>query len=315
MSDDQMTRVNAAVAWHLRHDDMREADWVAFVEWLEADPAHAQIYDSVALDDAALGRVPGLFPAVPDFAVASPLPLRSGGVPRWALAVTSLAAAVVAAVVVPGIMAPAATAYATAQGEMRTVQLADGSSVDLSGGTRIVLGPRTATLETGQALFHIKHDAERPFLVVSGGLTLRDVGTVFDVARDGPRLDVQVAEGAVLFQPDQENKLLRAGAALTARQDAGTLTLSKASVDQVGSWRAGRLSFTADPLAHVGQVVRRMGGYDLAFAPGLSALPFTGTVTLSGTAARDVPRIAHLIGATWRKDGERWTISPPGDAR
>ena len=317
MNDNHIDIAQAAASWHVRQAEMSEADWVRFVEWLEASPAHASAYDSLALDDAELGGAVDLLPSLPDRGPAlapAAVPIRPWG-RRGLMIASGLAVAASAVFVVPGVMTPAAVTYATAPGEMRTVRLTDGSSMTMSGGTRIAVGQRVATLETGEALFDVRHDAAHPFTVVSGGLTLRDVGTIFDVSRDGARLDVQIAQGAVVFQPEHEGVMLRAGAALTARQDEGTLTMSKVGIDQVGGWRAGRLSFEAEPLARVGQTVQRIGGYRLEFAPGLSGRPFTGTVSLSGTAERDVPRIAELIGAKWRKDGARWIISLPANAR
>ncbi|QHL90470.1 hypothetical protein GVO57_06010 [Sphingomonas changnyeongensis] len=76
--------------------------------------------------------------------------------------------------------------------------LADGSRVDLNGGTRIALdrgNPRFARLERGEALFTIVHDEARPFEVHAGDAVLRDLGTVFDVVREPDRLRVAVAEG------------------------------------------------------------------------------------------------------------------------
>lgn len=317
MIDNRIDIAQAAASWHVRRASMSDTDWVSFVEWLEADPAHAAAYDSLALDDAALGEVPCLLPPVPVEAaqvVPAVLPIRQWG--RRALLVGGgLAIAASAVFLVPSALVPASVTYATASGETRVVRLADGSSVDLSGGTRLVVGPRVATLETGEALFHVRHNPARPFTVTSGGLTLQDVGTVFDAARDGQRLDVQVAQGAVMFQPGREKVLRGAGAALTVRQDEGIVSRSKVAIDQVGGWRAGRLSFDNEPLARVASTMHRVGGYDLGVSPSLSARPFTGTIRFSGTADRDVPRMANLIGAKWHKDGARWILSMPGDAQ
>ncbi|WP_231565097.1 FecR/PupR family sigma factor regulator [Sphingomonas sp. Ant H11] len=55
------TIVDRAIDWHLRQGDMGEADWRAFVAWLEEDPAHAQAFDTVALDMAMLSERADLF--------------------------------------------------------------------------------------------------------------------------------------------------------------------------------------------------------------------------------------------------------------
>jgi transmembrane sensor len=92
----------------------------------------------------------------------------------------------------------------------RTVYLADGSKIDLNRDTRLLLDradPRFAMLDHGQAYFTIRHDPSAPFKVDIGGVKLEDVGTAFDVIHERGRLDVAVAEGGVIFQPDRGSSL------------------------------------------------------------------------------------------------------------
>ncbi|NJM55308.1 MAG: hypothetical protein HC841_04800 [Verrucomicrobiae bacterium] len=52
-------------------------------------------------------------------------------------------------------------------------------------------------LTSGQAFFDVRKDAERPFLVAIQGVTVRAVGTAFNVLLDGDSVDVIVTEGTV----------------------------------------------------------------------------------------------------------------------
>jgi transmembrane sensor len=307
--------VDQAIGWHLRQAELSAAEWHDFVSWLEADAAHAAAYDRVALDDALLADLPR--PAKP-----ATLTHPAGLVPtrprRWTWAVGGTAmAAGIAALVMPLALAPSSAAYTvrTAPGESRTITLADGTRIEMNGGTTLRLdrnNTRVASLDAGEAVFAVHHDSGYAFTVHSGGLAVQDVGTVFDVSRSGARLDVAVAEGAVSFQPGREAILVKAGTALVAREDVGQVTLSPVAVDIVGGWRSGRLTFNATPLGDVAAAIRRTNGADIRFDPDLSARPFTGMVRLTGDAAKDVPHIAALVGAGWRRDGERWVISPEG---
>lgn len=308
--------VDRAIDWYLRQADMTEADWVDFVGWLAADPAHARAFDSVALDLSALAQMPELYPAQ---AAPAPSVREPARAPRrvWAWAGGGVAIAAAASLTL--MVAPLATSKTapytieTKPGQRQDIALIDGTRIELNGATRLLLDhadARTATLEQGQATFHVRHDARDPFTVHSGGLVVQDVGTVFDVERDGPRLDVQVAEGSVVFQPRRDAVTLTAGGAVSVRQDLGTLSVGKVDVAKVGGWRSGAVAFTGEPLARVLTELKRIDGADVALAPSLSQQPFTGMVRLSGEAARDVPHLAALVGAKWRHDGERWSISP-----
>ena len=296
-----------AIDWHVRQATMGADDWTAFVDWLEADPANARAYDRVAADDRAMP------------AIAAPLapPAVRPLIPRrWAFGVggTAIAAGMVA-LMVPAILPQAAIPYSveTRPGEQRTVALADGTRIDMDGGTRLDLDktrPRSVTLAAGEAVFHVRHDAADPFTVHSGDLTVRDIGTVFDVTRAGKRLDVAVAEGSVMFQPDHDAITLGAGKRLSANQDVGSVTLGTIEPTAVGGWRDGRMAFAGDPLSSVVASIDRRYGVTVRLAPGLSDRPFTGMVALTGAADRDIPHLAALIGATWRRDGEQWIITP-----
>ena len=309
--------VNQAIAWHIRQDEMSALDWHDFVAWLEVDAAHALAFDRVSLDQTLLATQPAIVPktvpvAANDVFEAPPARRRW----MWSVGGTAVAAGLVA-LLVPLALAPASDAYwlNTKPGQRQDVVLADGTRIEVSGGSRLQLdrrNPRLARLEAGEATFHVRHDSRDPFTLRSGDLTVRDVGTVFNVAREGKRLDVQVAEGAVLFQPDREAVKLTPGLALSAREDLGRVTLAHVAVDTVGGWRSGRLAFAGEPLAHVADTIRRLYGTNLILDPGLSVRPFTGMVRLTGVAERDVPHLAALVGAGWRRDGERWTLSPLG---
>lgn len=299
--------MDRAIDWHLRQATMVEADWIAFVDWLEADPAHARAYDRIAAEDRALPAIAA--PLAPP--AARPLLPR-----RWALGVggTAIAAGIVA-LMLPAILPWAAQPYAieTRPGEQRTVALADGTRIDMDGATRLDLDqahPRQVALATGEAVFHVRHDAADPFTVRSGDLTVRDVGTVFDVTRTDKRLDVGVAEGSVLFQPDRDAIALTAGKKLSADEGRGSVTLGTVEPATVGGWRDGHMAFAGEPLAGVFAAIDRRYGTMVHLGGGLSDRPFTGMIALTGGADRDIPHLAALIGATWRRDGKQWILAP-----
>ncbi len=296
-----------AIDWHVRQATMEAADWAVFVDWLEADPANARAYDRVAADDRAMPAIAA--PLAPP--AARPLLPR-----RWAFGVggTAIAASLVA-LLVPAMLPRTAMPYSvvTRPGERRVVALADGTRIDLDGGSRLDLDkakPRSVTLAAGEAVFHVRHDAADPFTVRSGALTLRDIGTVFDVTRAGKRLDVAVAEGSVMFQPDRDKITLAAGKRLSADEGLGSVTLGIVEPTAVGGWRDGRMAFAGDPLSSVFAAIERRYGTNVRLAPGLSDRPFTGMVALTGAENRDIPHLAALIGATWRRDGEQWILTP-----
>ncbi|QAY78190.1 FecR domain-containing protein [Sphingosinicella sp. BN140058] len=87
------------------------------------------------------------------------------------------------------------------EGIPRSVRLADGSTVDLDGGTMLVVDidgdGRRLRLAHGAARFHVFHDP-RPFVVSAGGGSVIARGTVFDVALTAAQtVRVRLIEGSV----------------------------------------------------------------------------------------------------------------------
>ncbi|MEI5686759.1 FecR family protein [Sphingomonas kyungheensis] len=310
MSRDAPNIIDQAIAWHLRQADMAATEWEAFVAWLEV-PVHAEAYDRVTLLDRQIAEV-----RFPD---PAPLPVAANDdAPRhrrwWPLAGGgAIAAALVLGLTMPSVFAPAAAdhVYATRDGERRDVRLADGTQVALNGGSLLRVSgddPRRVALDSGEALFHVVHDAAHPFELRAGNQVVRDLGTTFNVVHSGARIAVAVAEGSVLFQPDGAQLRLGAGQAVTMAADH-RLVRSTLPTAVIGGWRTGDLSFDGTPVGEVAASLRRALGIDLRIIGDLSKRPFTGMIHVTGAADRDVPHLADLIGATWRRNGEGWVLA------
>jgi transmembrane sensor len=106
--------------------------------------------------------------------------------------------------------------YSTGIGEQRSVSLADGSRVQLNSRTRLKVRftahDRHIELLEGQALFNVAKNPQRPFVVESGTLSVRAVGTVFDVDRKRSATTVTVLEGRVAVSSLAEPHMPRPGA-------------------------------------------------------------------------------------------------------
>jgi transmembrane sensor len=91
--------------------------------------------------------------------------------------------------------------YSTAIGEQRSIELTDGSTLELNSLTRVRVHytkeERDVELLQGQALFTVAKDPARPFIVASGATRVRAVGTEFDVYKKHYDTVLTVVEGRV----------------------------------------------------------------------------------------------------------------------
>jgi len=298
----------AAAEWFVRlqASDVSVEDTLAWQSWLKESPHHARAFARMEEVAQAVRSVqpPGAVAAARLAAdrYDGSIPLkdwREPGVARWPwviLAVAAVCAGVVFSVVLWKTAAP--NTFSTAIGENRLVTLDDGSTVSLSGDTRIAVviseNERTVDLTRGEALFKVAKDPARPFKVRAGDATVVAIGTAFDVQRDSDRAIVSVTEGRVLVEPAanflpvsllQEFKPnLR-----TVRLDAGQQTTAgRAGISEPSqvedpaaatSWQSGRLAFHLQPLRYVLEDVNRYASKPIVLeGAGLGELVITGTV-------------------------------------
>jgi transmembrane sensor len=303
-------RRTEAADWvvRLQAADLEPADALAFDAWLAAAPGNAQAFDQALAVWTEYGREAR--------AVAEGLSARRAPRPltrRFAVAAGALAAAAAAAVVLlPQLQSPAHTeAYATARGEHRTLALADGSTIELDGGTRITVAlgrdARRVALAEGQAVFDVTHDARRPFLIAAGDRTVRVVGTQFDVRRRAGKLAVTVARGVVEVRPADgasgQAYRLHPGQRLEHAEGAPAATVAAVSPEEVLGWRAGRLVFRDQPLADVVADLNAQFSTPIRIDdPELAALPVSGVLILDDEDAV-VRRLALLVSARTVRSG------------
>jgi transmembrane sensor len=287
----------------LQRPEVDETDWLAFDAWL-SEPGAREAYDAIqAVDEEIFQRgsaVRGEL-AEPRRVAAK----RAFSIDwRWLGGLGAAAAATAVAITIAplGELLPQPdTLYTTAKGESRTVQLADGSRVDLNTDSHISVrlekDARRVTVHDGQALFDVAHDSARPFLITAGDETVRVIGTRFDVRRRDGQLSVTVLRGLVEVSTDGEDTpvRLRPGQMLEHVEGAsGVSVRAVAAEDQVG-WRSGRLVYRDQPL---GRIVSDMNHYfDRPIrleGENTATLRFSGVLIVDGQDAM-VRRLSSLM--------------------
>lgn len=193
-----------AAQWLARRDrGLSPAEQDDYLQWLRQDARHGE---ALARHEATLRRMMRLGdwqPALSDepnpdlFAPRRQLP--------WRAFIGGLAAA--AALAIGGsLWWPAGPAVpAVAQKSYLRINereaLPDGSLVELKDGSRIAIefseAERRVRLTGGEAHFTVAKNSARPFVVETGGVTVRAVGTAFSVRLDAASVEVLVTEGEV----------------------------------------------------------------------------------------------------------------------
>ena len=231
-----------AAAWFLRmqEGDCSDAERQEFEIWLAANAAHRSEYQQYVKLWRNLDQVGG---------VTTPSRRRK--------ARTGIALAVL--VVVLGTMqwiTSREEIITTALGQRQHIVLADGTAVDMNTATvlRVAMSgyTRKVTLERGEALFNVAHNALRPFEVHAGSGTLRDIGTSFNVARENEKTTVAVLEGEVqvrLDNPASAATVTLHGGEQLAYSAGDRSVISAVDTKAATAWREGRMIFHETSLA------------------------------------------------------------------
>lgn len=157
----------------------------------------------------------------------------------------------------------------TEYGQKLKVKLHDGSLVHLNSGSSITYPKHfTNTREirlAGEAFFEVVRNPEKPFLVKSGEVTTRVLGTSFNISayRTDPKVQVTVASGKVKVTSAEKSLQLLPGQ--QASYSINHLILNEVDIDQYLAWREGVLVFDGSNLEEIASELERWYGVDIAF--------------------------------------------------
>jgi transmembrane sensor len=331
-------RLEIASDWLLRIqagslDSEELAQWL---EWYD-DSANRNAFEKI---QATFESIHGL-PATERSALASRLddppesrllvPPSSWSSPRaWAPVFTIALAFIVGVVIwqLRGNRTIETSAFKTERAIHRDISLADGSRIRLGAKSQLFVNftsqTRYLVLEGGEAFFDVAKDSKRPFLVQAGEVTIRAVGTEFNVRRVMDQTIVAVTEGAVdVLQPRQTatpnpSKAIHlvAGEQVSIGPLEPVVAVKQIEPKAVTGWQEGRLEFADEPLSMVIDTINRYSRRDVVITDQtVSELRFTGTVSrehidewllaLSEVFPVDVRRVGNetvLISPRLRQD-------------
>jgi transmembrane sensor len=210
--------------------------------------------------------------------------------------------------------------YETRVGEVQRIALEDGSAITLNSNSAATVhfekDLRAVTLTRGEGLFEVAKDKARPFIVSTGGVSVRAVGTAFAVRALPDAVTVTVTEGVVEVTgadaPAQ--RVMRDQRAEVRPQHAVTVrTQDPAESGRQLAWRDGILSFSGESLAEAVREVNRYSRRQVEVTdPALAGKPVIG-IFRAGDVDAFAQSTAVALGARAEADGQVIRLVPaPG---
>jgi transmembrane sensor len=203
----------------------------------------------------------------------------------------------------PGSQTAAPIQYASAHGEVKELQLPDGSSMTLDADSAAVgtfdAEGRTVELKRGRAFFAVMPDPSRPFAVTAADRRVIAVGTRFDVDIAADVLTVTLFEGHVRIETVDAavaSVTLEPGQKYVRRAGSATIQTIGAASENAASWRSGLINFNNQPLAEAAAVMNRYSLEQIVIHD-----PDVASIRLSGQfRAGDTSRFAETLAEVHR---------------
>lgn len=192
--------------------------------------------------------------------------------------------------------------YATDKGEIRRVNLVDGSVAAINTETWLDVDfaarDRHVRIDRGEAWFQVAKNAKRPFVVEAGDVRAVAVGTAFSVRRQHDGAEIMVTEGVVeawgVRNAPQKIRLIAGERVFIADDAAVTRETGGASVDRALAWRSGKIDLAGETLSQAIAEFNRYNRRKLILAdPSVASEQFDGSFRID-----DVEGFATAVKAS-----------------
>ena len=173
-------------------------------------------------------------------------------------------------------------------GSRTVVQLSDGSKVHLNYGSRIkypqiFYGEKRELLLTGEAYFEVVHNPKKPFIVNTGKLNIKALGTEFNVNAypDNDKIETTLVEGKLVLEHYDLSSNIKKVATIEPGQhvsyDLITVTFSGKSenIAKYIAWKDGKLVFDEAPINQVTERLSRMFNVNIEVADDIKDYTYT----------------------------------------
>lgn len=186
----------------------------------------------------------------------------------------------------------------TPAGLQYQVLLQDGTKVWLNAASSLHFpgtftgNKREVSLE-GEGYFEVAHDAGKPFFVKTGDMTVRVLGTHFNINayKDDGSIRTSLVEGSIQVSNGNSTRLLVPGQQGVLRSDDGKLDVQPADIEQVIAWKEGLFYFSGSDLYTIMNQIGRWYNVEIEYEGEIPKRNFEGKISRSA----QLPEILKIL--------------------
>jgi ferric-dicitrate binding protein FerR (iron transport regulator) len=184
--------------------------------------------------------------------------------------------------------------FSALKGSVSIVELADGTKIWLNSGSQLTYrddpkGKRRLAELTGEAFFEVTHNENSPFLIKAGKLTIKDLGTTFNIKAypTENQIETSLVEGEAEILSSKGNSLtiLKPGDNAIYTSDTEKIEIKPIANNVLSAWREGKFVIRDQRLEDIFKEVSRW--YDVEFRfenEKFKDYRYTGNIKKSTTA-------------------------------
>ncbi|HLR38352.1 MAG TPA: FecR domain-containing protein [Chitinophagaceae bacterium] len=213
------------------------------------------------------------------------------------------------------------TSLSTGVGEMKEITLKDGTKVWLNAMSELRYPPsfQGDTRELyikGEAFFDVAQDQQHPFIVHSGALKTKVLGTSFNVSAypDEEEIEIAVLSGKIAVSREEvkSSKKVELVQNEKVSYTKASETIDKSHVahaENYDAWRKGEMVFYHTPMKEVVEVLQRNYGLQFQFeTEAMKEVEISGTFDKKQQSKIVLKAICLSMGGQFKKEGIHITI-------
>ena len=209
----------------------------------------------------------------------------------------------------------------TPRGGQWSLVLPDGTKAILDAASSIkypvnFIGHERKVEITGQVYFEVVHDAAKPFMVMTKGQVIEDIGTKFNVNAfdDEPFIKTTLVGGSVKVSiPGATSPSESAGAILKPGEQTvlqnNKLTVSDANIEEVLAWKNGYFRFNDENIESIMRKLSRWYDIDVEYRGDLPAKKFVGEIPRN-TELSLVLKVLEAANVHFTVEGKKLIVTP-----
>ncbi len=164
---------------------------------------------------------------------------------------------------------------------------------------------------TGEAYFEVKHDASKPFIVHSGQLAVKVLGTSFNIkAYANEPVQASLVTGKVEASIDQSNQHITLNPGKAARIEADKLMEKSFDENYTLAWIKGYYYFNSESLKQINYTVERWFGLSFVFEDAaIGQIDFSGALEKKQNLTEFLTRVCTAANLSYKVDGNKIVLS------